>query len=402
MIKLPQLPHISLEMVKIREEVKMKSRESATWQKLEELVMLFSRLSLGPPSAASPIDIAGGKLTFLVPGFDSSLEKASAGKQMFKFSITGLDLSYNKASAGKNIDHQQMWGLKRDSRSRIGPKSSKGISRFRRRTNLARTTNVSAKGPKPPPACFSSLPTELRLLIFEAARPDPRVVKLSLSKHYKNGDWPRRIYSGAVIPNLLHLCRESRQLALKWYTSPFGRDYDIIKANKMFNWRKWENKVYFDCCRDELYFQCDKCRGLGCHLSGLRGCGLYLVGGEKADLIKRAVFEFSGDDNILTFPFIWFPNLEYFKCVHWEKGLLYRHEAPLADFEEDNNKYDWQEGKSLQDYFNHYRNTHHFTDEHTASRRNVKSFSQVALQPLNTLQDILKDAEIRFTRKRDV
>lgn len=170
----------------------------------------------------------------------------------------------------------------------------------------------------------------------------------------------------------------------------------------MYDWSGWEHKVYFDWGRDELYVQCDNCRGSGCYSRHPEGCGLYFVEAEQRTRIKRLVFEFSGCETVIRHPFIWFPKVEHFKCVHWEKGLLYRHEAPLADFEEDNEKYSWQEGKYLQDSLNHERDTRQFNEAHTVSRRLVKTFSQVALQPLNTLQYILKDAEIRFNRKRDI
>ncbi|KAL5313646.1 hypothetical protein ACEPPN_018067 [Leptodophora sp. 'Broadleaf-Isolate-01'] len=459
-IKLPQLPNIRVEMVKIRDEVKMKSWEPVTRKEWGELV-----ISLGPPSAAFPIDMAGAKFTFSIPGVDLSLNnpctvwtsdvespfnktsaplegsRSSLSKQTTScltpfnldarsigipfpqqtipnlnavqysvlpnafadllFATSGLVPRPNQP-AGKGIGHRRMWELTREPGSRIGSKSGKGIPRFRRRNNLASTTNAAAKAPKPPPACFSSLPIELRLLIFEAARPDPRVVKLSLSKHHKSGSWPRRIYSGAAIPNLLHLCGESRQVALEWYTASFGPDYDFLRANRMYDWSGWEHKVYFDWGRDELYVQCDNCRGSGCYSRHPEGCGLYFVEAEQRTRIKRLVFEFSGCETVIRHPFIWFPKVEHFKCVHWEKGLLYRHEAPLADFEEDNEKYSWQEGKYLQDSLNHERDTRQFNEAHTVSRRLVKTFSQVALQPLNTLQYILKDAEIRFNRKRDI
>lgn len=81
------------------------------------------------------------------------------------------------------------------------------------------------------PTCFDDLPRELRDKIWEHALPNGRIVKADVI----DGLWKQTFdYDGGVdspkyrcrIPNLLHVCRESREIALKHYqpllTDPSG------------------------------------------------------------------------------------------------------------------------------------------------------------------------------------
>jgi len=96
----------------------------------------------------------------------------------------------------------------------------------------------------PEPHLFAKLPTELKMMIFELARPDPRVIKPLFSK--KDG---RSLYSTAKVPALLHVCSLSRTIAKKWYS--LGLPTVLAKG-----------KTYFDLERDYLYL-CDPGR-CGC------------------------------------------------------------------------------------------------------------------------------------------
>lgn len=98
------------------------------------------------------------------------------------------------------------------------------------------------------PTCFDSLPRELRDKIWQYALPNPRIVKADVV----DGLWkqtfdydheidnPRYFYR---IPNLLHICRESREIALKFYqpllTDPVGHpmflfdpENDVLSVGK--------------------------------------------------------------------------------------------------------------------------------------------------------------------------
>lgn len=120
---------------------------------------------------------------------------------------------------------------------------------------------------------FSKLPIELRLRIWDEARPAARIVKLIWSKkfHENQSGFSRthNITSRARVPNLLHTCSESREVALKWYQLSFGW-YGGHQAREDIatprNWAKDElfgfrgpAGIYFDWSRDFIYLQCTGC-----------------------------------------------------------------------------------------------------------------------------------------------
>ncbi|KAM3072185.1 hypothetical protein ACMFMF_007579 [Clarireedia jacksonii] len=91
---------------------------------------------------------------------------------------------------------------------------------------------------------FSSLPTELRLQIWQRVVPDPRTVciryelrRVEIGGSTLPGSW----MSNEPVPVLLHICRESREIGLSHYQLAFG---SVIH----------EAKVYFDFERDCLRF----------------------------------------------------------------------------------------------------------------------------------------------------
>jgi hypothetical protein len=102
--------------------------------------------------------------------------------------------------------------------------------------------------------CFQRLPTELRLLIWKHARPDPRIVRLDWSKQDpRQVDWlfgsylECYNYSREPIPAMLHACAESRQVALEWYQLALPP----IAS---------QPRTYFDFNADYLYPGCGSCR----------------------------------------------------------------------------------------------------------------------------------------------
>ncbi|KAK0128798.1 hypothetical protein ONS95_000748 [Cadophora gregata] len=244
--------------------------------------------------------------------------------------------------------------------------------------------------------CFSDLPIELRLICYEVARPEARVFKLSLSKHHKPNDWSACWYSGAMVPNLLHVCKESRDLALKWYKASFGpkhQRYTSTRGGLPIP------SFYFDCSRDYLYAQCSKCNGSGCDSSELSMCDISLLDRDHRDLTKRLFVEFSGFSMTLWLPLIWFRNLEHVKCVHWENGLLFRHEAKLSDFIETEGKYHWQEGKTMRECFE--AQGHKMREDDLGdSIRGVKSFAEVALRQPNKPSDVFQHTKIQWFKDR--
>ncbi|KAI2466027.1 hypothetical protein F4781DRAFT_407250 [Annulohypoxylon bovei var. microspora] len=96
---------------------------------------------------------------------------------------------------------------------------------------------------------FAKLPIELRFKIWACSLPGPRIVEIKCStEHPPQTSRPRRGDSRHVvctsispIPTNLHVCRESRREALKWYRPLFGSSPQ-------------PGRIYFDPLKDTLYF----------------------------------------------------------------------------------------------------------------------------------------------------
>lgn len=73
----------------------------------------------------------------------------------------------------------------------------------------------------------------------------PRIIVLTKSTTYA-------IHSRAVVPALLHTCRESREIAKRYYSLSFAT-------------QDTSPKVYFDFHHDWLYTQCGGCLGMDCN-----------------------------------------------------------------------------------------------------------------------------------------
>lgn len=233
-------------------------------------------------------------------------------------------------------------------------------------------------------------------MCYEFARPEARIVKLSYSKHQKLIHWPYQLFSGAVIPNLLHICRESRELALKWYKLSFGLSHLSYSYKRRLG---TGNRVYFDWSQDWLYVQCSNCRGSGCDSSESSLCGVCMLMQDQKPLIRRLIFEFSGSKSVLWRPLIWFPNAEDVKFVHWKDGLLFRHEAKLSDMIEVESRYHWQQGKTMRECFD-TQPSQTMDDALGKSLRSVNTFCEVALRNSNTLSDALQDAKMQWLKGR--
>jgi len=65
---------------------------------------------------------------------------------------------------------------------------------------------------------FSRLPLELRRIIWKFALPGPQVVKVTTG-HYENDvNRHEKLKINVGLPNLMHVCRESRQICLEKYS----------------------------------------------------------------------------------------------------------------------------------------------------------------------------------------
>jgi hypothetical protein len=98
-------------------------------------------------------------------------------------------------------------------------------------------------------------------MIWESARPDPRIVRLLKSKHSS------ALYSKTPIPGILHATRESRTIALKWYQLSFPMRYvrlsltDWMRPDKL---NLIKPRTYFDFTNDVLYIGCESCYSVYC------------------------------------------------------------------------------------------------------------------------------------------
>ncbi|KAH8595078.1 hypothetical protein B0O99DRAFT_158032 [Bisporella sp. PMI_857] len=93
---------------------------------------------------------------------------------------------------------------------------------------------------------FNQLPTELRLKIWEAALPDPRVINIRQKELRKRrpGYDIMGVTSDTKTPSVLLACRESYSVSSKFYTPSFAPAGSIPET-------------YFDLQRDTLYLRFD-------------------------------------------------------------------------------------------------------------------------------------------------
>lgn len=98
-------------------------------------------------------------------------------------------------------------------------------------------------------AHFTSLPAEIRWMIWELSMPDPRVVVISM----KETPVSRYTWSSSPIPNLLHICQESRRAALNHYELAFPLSKTSDHDSRV---RKSDGvpRIFFDYSKDILYF----------------------------------------------------------------------------------------------------------------------------------------------------
>lgn len=107
---------------------------------------------------------------------------------------------------------------------------------------------------------FSSLPPELRLMVWKWASLQPRIVHVRMVDVARAGcedlvrdtdpedillSWLETVFkSNNVIPAVLHTCVESRVEGLKWYT---------LDLSGYWTWKK--ARVYFNHAVDTMYFE---------------------------------------------------------------------------------------------------------------------------------------------------
>ena len=95
---------------------------------------------------------------------------------------------------------------------------------------------------------FPKLPVKLRQTIWEAALPGPRILELFYESDFDDEAIERKnevIRANLVPPTVLHVCRESRQVALKKYMG-LGASYTTCFT--LFN--PAEDTIYFPWSKD--------------------------------------------------------------------------------------------------------------------------------------------------------
>jgi hypothetical protein len=95
---------------------------------------------------------------------------------------------------------------------------------------------------------FMRLPVELRDMVWELQLPDPRTITITEDVVHKSLDDPDlRIAKAAKtpVPTLLHICKESRDFALRFYRLSF----EIELAGR---------PIYFDFERDLLFIPSER------------------------------------------------------------------------------------------------------------------------------------------------
>ncbi|KUJ17776.1 uncharacterized protein LY89DRAFT_718399 [Mollisia scopiformis] len=176
---------------------------------------------------------------------------------------------------------------------------------------------------------FPDLPSEIRLKIWEEARPEPRVIKIDRDTFEHDGYTFGTPRCSAKVPSLLHVNFESRHVALEWYTLPFEK----LPSQPAY--------IYFDCSRDWAYLSCDACKGRTCNrisnMGGPVSCGLtfsFVFPWRK--ILKRFVCQFDDDEDFLgaNLWFFWltFECAEEAMLVNSRKAMDSQWEGNLSDF----------------------------------------------------------------------
>jgi hypothetical protein len=146
-----------------------------------------------------------------------------------------------------------MHSRKRRRGARDKPASTLNKDSLAEKINPRTSTSVNTKvqPPKDFPQ-FSRLPKELRLKIWETVTDEQRVVVIHTLLGYPGG-WiptsvPGAFYSSTPIPAALHVCSESRKIALKRYTLSF--------STRHLDWNPDQPaRIWFNFERDALYFR---------------------------------------------------------------------------------------------------------------------------------------------------
>lgn len=150
---------------------------------------------------------------------------------------------------------------------------------------------------------------ELRIMVWNFARPDPRIVELKRKPLYvettskkRSGPRPLSLVSSTSIPALLQVNVESREAALKWYKLSFA---DQTEANYKYQDARGP-KVYFDCSVDTLYL------GPYCGLIVYSKDMLSVMTADDRALVKKIAIDL---ERIRFETLALFPNLENVEVV---------------------------------------------------------------------------------------
>jgi outer membrane phospholipase A len=89
--------------------------------------------------------------------------------------------------------------------------------------------------------CFDKLPVELRVMIWKLLIPGPRIIKVNFNQKNKR-KIGAKLTATIRIPILLHIKKETRNLALKYY------------QRIAFQYPKYKMGFFIDFERDALFF----------------------------------------------------------------------------------------------------------------------------------------------------
>ncbi len=104
---------------------------------------------------------------------------------------------------------------------------------------------------------FSRLPKELRLRVWEMAAEQPRVVVIHSAKREEGDETPPGFISSSPPPAVLHVCAESRGMALTRYSVLLMSASEPNSSNISPPSEGSAFSTYFNLAQDVLYFRTD-------------------------------------------------------------------------------------------------------------------------------------------------
>jgi 2EXR family len=219
------------------------------------------------------------------------------------YHIPGLSSNFITPVAAHDVppDHRYY-------KHRLLPPSSKHQLSTTSRSNIEPQTSAFP--------LFPILPTEIRLKIWQLALPGPRVVRVHA---YDEANYLSLFRSPTPPPQILFVCRESREQALLLYELCFGLEH--INA---------PSTIYFNHELDTLYFEHEVRNGHGCEIVDFgveRNCLPSVTRKGLSNVERVAISHRVGQDPILY----WFEYLEKFEGLEEFIIVAERGNPPVPD-----------------------------------------------------------------------